>query len=214
MNIPLKIKVGSLKRIISIPSKDMNGYSYDHNKNLKLIMDDQTDKNIYIGPGKYDVKIKEKPKSIIEWSKSFNIKEIKHKKMKETNLIEEDPGSEPIMNNAPVIVNEVDINSLIYTSKQTLDRETSLECRMNKLITYGVKEISYKCPNCPDNMKHLCLYCLETCHKSHINNLPSYLFKSDMIDFQKHPCECAKFHHKTKIIQKVEEKDNENKMKS
>ena len=35
--------------------------------------------------------------------------------MKETNLIEEDPGSEPIMNNAPVIVNEVDINSLIYT---------------------------------------------------------------------------------------------------
>ena len=132
--------------------------------------------------------------------------------MKETNLIEEDPGSEPIMNNAPVIVNEVDINSLIYTSKQTLDRETSLECRMNKLITYGVKEISYKCPNCPDNMKHLCLYCLETCHKSHINNLPSYLFKSDMIDFQKHPCECAKFHHKTKLIQKVEEKDNENKM--
>ena len=120
--------------------------------------------------------------------------------MKETNLIEEDPGSEPIMNNAPVIVNEVDINSLIYTSKQTLDRETSLECRMNKLITYGVKEISYKCPNCPDNMKHLCLYCLETCHKSHINNLPSYLFKSDMIDFQKHPCECAKFHHKTKFF--------------
>jgi hypothetical protein len=58
----------------------MNGYSYDYNKNLKLIMDEQTDKNIYIGPGKYDVKIKEKPKNIIEWSKSFNIKEIKHKK--------------------------------------------------------------------------------------------------------------------------------------
>ena len=91
MNIPLKIEVGSLKRIISIPSKDMNGYSYDYNKNLKLIMDDQTDKNIYIGPGKYDVKIKEKPKSIIEWSKSFNIKEIKHKKeiMKKKETIEE-----------------------------------------------------------------------------------------------------------------------------
>ena len=132
--------------------------------------------------------------------------------MKETNLIEEDPGSEPIMNNAPVIVNEVDINSLIYTSKQALDRETSLECRMSKLITYGLKETSYKCPNCPNNMKHLCLYCLENCHKSHINNLPSDLFKGDLVDFQKIPCECALNNHKTSIQKESVIQDNKDQL--
>ena len=130
--------------------------------------------------------------------------------MQEMNLIDNDAVGEPIVNNAPVIVNEVDINSLTIPSEEDLSRELGCDCRMNRIITFGVKETSYKCPNCPNNMKHICLYCLETCHKSHINNLPSYLFKSDLIDFQTHPCECAKYHHKTTVIENIVE-DNENK---
>ena len=131
--------------------------------------------------------------------------------MQEMNLIDGEVGSESIGNNAPIVVNEIDINLLTIPSEEELSRELGCECRMNKLITFDVKEISYKCPNCPNNMKHLCLYCLEACHKSHINNLPSYLFKGDLIDFQKHPCECAKNHHKTTVIQNIVQ-DNENKI--
>ena len=76
---PLKIEAGSLKRIISIPSKDMNGYIYDFNKTLNLLID-QTNTNEYVGPGKYDINITNKPKSILNWSKTLNLKEIKHKK--------------------------------------------------------------------------------------------------------------------------------------
>ena len=87
INQPLKIEAGSLKRIISIPSKEMNGYIYDFNKTLNLLID-QTNTNDYVGPGKYDVNIKNKPKSILNWSKTLNLKEIKHKndlnKRKET----------------------------------------------------------------------------------------------------------------------------------
>ena len=129
--------------------------------------------------------------------------------MQEVNLIDNEVVAEPIVNNAPVIVNEVDINSLTIPSEDDLSRELGCDCRMNRIITFGVKETSYKCPNCPNNMKHICLYCLETCHKSHINNLPSYLFKSDLIDFQNHPCECAKCNHKTTVIENlVEDKGN------
>ena len=125
--------------------------------------------------------------------------------MQEVNLIDNEVVAEPIVNNAPVIVNEVDINSLTIPSEDDLSRELGCDCRMNRIITFGVKETSYKCPNCPNNMKHICLYCLETCHKSHINNLPSYLFKSDLIDFQNHPCECAKCNHKTTVIENLVE---------
>ena len=121
--------------------------------------------------------------------------------MQEMNLIDNEMISEPIVNNAPVVVNEVDINSLSIPSEEDLSQELGNECRMNKLITFGVKETSYKCLNCPNHMKHICLYCLETCHKTHIKNLPSYLFKGDLIDFQKYPCECAKNHHKTTRVE-------------
>ena len=131
--------------------------------------------------------------------------------MQEMNLIDGEVGSESIGNNAPVVVNEIDINLLKIPSEDELSRELGCDCRMNKLITFDVKETSYKCPNCPNNLKHLCLYCLETCHKSHINNLPSYLFKGDLIDFQKHPCECAKNHHKTTVIKNIVQ-DNEAKI--
>ena len=117
--------------------------------------------------------------------------------MQEMNLIDGEIISEPIVNNAPVVVNEVDINSLSIPSEDDLSKELGNDCRMNKLITFEVKETSYKCLNCPNHMKHICLYCIETCHKSHIKNLPSYLFKGDLVDFQKYPCECAKNHHKT-----------------
>ena len=125
--------------------------------------------------------------------------------MQEMNLIDNEAGSEPIVNNAPVVVNEVDINSLTIPTEEDLSRELGCDCRMNKVITFGVKETSYKCLNCPNHMKHLCLYCLETCHKTHINDLPSYLFKGDLVDFQKYPCECAKNHHRTTVRQIREE---------
>ena len=34
----------------------------------------------YIGPGRYNIKLKNKPKSILEWSKTLNLKEIKKRK--------------------------------------------------------------------------------------------------------------------------------------
>ena len=87
LNIPLKIETGSLQRIISIPSKDMNGYSVGENKSLNLLID-KTNSNEYIGPGRYDIKLTRKPKGILEWSKCLNMKEIKNrtdnKKKKET----------------------------------------------------------------------------------------------------------------------------------
>ena len=118
--------------------------------------------------------------------------------MQEMNLIEEE--EEQKVNNAPIVINEVDINSLTIPTEDELSNELGCDCRMNREITYDVKETSYKCLNCPNHMKFICLYCLENCHKSHINNLPSYLYKGDKIDFQKHPCECAKNHHKTTPI--------------
>ena len=132
--------------------------------------------------------------------------------MNEVNLIDNEEGCEPRANNAPVVVNEVDTNLLNIATEDELSNQLGCECRMNKEISLGVKETSYKCPNCPNNMKHLCLYCLQNCHKSHINNLPSDLFKGDLVDFQKTPCECALNNHKTSI-----KKDNvidENKSKT
>ena len=132
--------------------------------------------------------------------------------MQEMNLIEEQDNPEEIVNNAPVVVNEVDINSLTIPTEEDLSRELGCDCLMNKAITYGVKETSYKCLNCPDHIKHMCLYCLENCHKTHINNLPSYLFKGDLIDFQKRPCECAKAHHKATVRKAIvhDDKDRTN----
>ena len=86
INNHLNIEAGSLQRIISIPSKDMNGYSYDLNKALNLLID-KTNTKEYIGPGKYDINPIQKPKYILEWSKTLNIKEIK--KRKEKNKKEE-----------------------------------------------------------------------------------------------------------------------------
>ena len=119
MKASLKIEAGSPNRIISIPSKEMNGYEYigdknkklnnnngfncnndikydkenyisnnqDINKNYKLIIDDRNinfGKNAstseYIGPGSYDIYIKEKGNSVLQWSKSFNLKDINNKK--------------------------------------------------------------------------------------------------------------------------------------
>ena len=129
------------------------------------------------------------------------------------NLIDGEIGSEPRVNNAPVVVNEVDINQLNIPTEEEVSKQLDFECRMNKGISLGVKEISYKCPNCPNEMKHLCLYCLENCHKSHINGLLPDLFKGELIDFQKNPCECGVLNHRTsikeeKIIQGSEKKVN------
>ena len=127
--------------------------------------------------------------------------------MQEINLIEEE--EEQKVNNAPIVINEVDINSLTIPTEDEISNELGCDCRMNREITFDIKETSYKCLNCPDRMKYICLYCLENCHKSHINNLPSYLFKGDLIDFQKNPCQCAKNHHKTTTIKNIIQ-DNEN----
>ena len=132
--------------------------------------------------------------------------------MQESNLIDGEGGSEPRVNNAPVVVNEVDTNLLNIATEDDLSNQLGCECRMNKDISLGVKETSYKCPNCPNNMKLLCLYCLENCHKSHINNLPSDLFKGEQVDFQKTPCECALHNHQTSV--QKENLINENKNKT
>ena len=132
--------------------------------------------------------------------------------MQEINLIEGEIGSEPRVNNAPVVVNEVDTNLLNIASEDDLSIQLGCDCRMNKEISLGLKETSYKCPNCPNNMKHLCLYCLENCHKSHINNLPSDLFEGDLVDFQKIPCECALNNHKTSIQKESVIQDNKDQL--
>ena len=119
MKASFKIEAGSLNRVISIPSKDMNGYIYSGDKNKKdinnlnksftltdkkkkekenfsnmgninkeysLLIDKNSTfgKNMptceYVGPGSYDIYIKEKGNSVIEWSKGFNIKDINKKK--------------------------------------------------------------------------------------------------------------------------------------
>ena len=125
MKATFKIEAGSLNRIISIPSKVMNGYIYsankekenDKNKKEKNIENNQLkleikkikekenfshmgninkeysliiDKNSkfgkdmptceYVGPGSYDIYLKEKGNSVIEWSKGFNINNINKKK--------------------------------------------------------------------------------------------------------------------------------------
>ena len=132
--------------------------------------------------------------------------------MQEINLIDAEIGSEPRVNNAPVVVNEVDTNLLNIASEDDLSNQLGCDCRMNREISLDVKETSYKCPNCPNYMKQLCLYCLENCHKSHINNLPSDLFKGDLVDFQKSPCECALNNHKTSIKKQNLVQDNKNKL--
>ena len=90
ISLPLRIEAGSLKRIISIPSKDMNGYTYDYKKKLNLLID-KTNTDEYIGPGKYDIITKYNPKSILDWSKTFNLKEIRKKRdiLKRNQTLEE-----------------------------------------------------------------------------------------------------------------------------
>ena len=131
--------------------------------------------------------------------------------MQEINLIDGEIVSEPRINNAPVVVNEVDTNLLNIATEDELSNQLGCECRMNKDISLGVKETSYKCPNCPDGMKSLCLFCLENCHKSHLNNLPSDLFKGEQVDFQKTPCECALHNHKASVKKENLVHDNKNK---
>ena len=99
-----KIEAGSLNRVISIPSKEMNGYIYvgdknkiqkikenfsnmrNINKEYEIIFDKNTKfgkkmpTSEYVGPGSYDIYIKEKGNSVLEWSKGFNLKEINNKK--------------------------------------------------------------------------------------------------------------------------------------
>ena len=98
MKASLKVEVGSLNRIVSIPSKAMNGYNIEKknkasNDNCfsdtlgeyKLIIDRITKfgKNMstseYVGPGSYDVHFIEKGNSVLNWSKGFNLKELKNK---------------------------------------------------------------------------------------------------------------------------------------
>ena len=132
--------------------------------------------------------------------------------MQEINLIDGEIISEPRVNNAPVVVNEVDTNLLNIASEEDLSKQLGCDCRMNREISLDIKETSYKCPNCPNHMKQLCLYCLENCHKSHINNLPSDLFKGDLVDFQKTPCECALNNHKTSVKKENLIQDNKNQL--
>ena len=102
MKASLKGETGSLNRVISIPSKVMNGYMYIANKNInsnnlkfkkgninkdyKQIIDrnspfgPKTSTNEFVGPGSYDIFIKEKGNSVLQWSKSFNVKDINLKK--------------------------------------------------------------------------------------------------------------------------------------
>ena len=122
-------KTGSLNRIISIPSKIMNGYIYEdeinkslingkNNKNLKkptaklnedyitnrnkkmqLIMNpnitNEKNKNSttseFIGPGTYDIFIKQKGNGVMSWIKSSNPTLIKQKEeaMKQMEIIDE-----------------------------------------------------------------------------------------------------------------------------
>lgn len=114
--------------------------------------------------------------------------------MQEINLI--DNPLEPRANNAPIIINEgLETNLLAIATEDELSRQLGSDCRMNNEVSLGKKETSYRCPNCPDRMNNICLYCLENCHKSHINNLPSDLFKSHEINFEEIPCECAMHNH-------------------
>ena len=104
MKASLKGETGSLSRIISIPSKVMNGYIYLDNKSEnidinslkfkkeniykenKLINDrnsqlgPKTSTSEFVGPGSYDIFIKEKGNSVLQWSKGFNVKELNLKK--------------------------------------------------------------------------------------------------------------------------------------
>ena len=99
MKASLKGETGGLNRVISIPSKVMNGYIYLANKNInnkfkegninkhyRLIIDrnsplgPKTSTSEFVGPGSYDIFIKEKGNSVLEWSKGFNIKDINLKK--------------------------------------------------------------------------------------------------------------------------------------
>lgn len=56
------------------------------NKEYEIIFDKNSKfgKNMttsqYVGPGSYDIYIKEKGNSVLEWSKGFNLKEINNKK--------------------------------------------------------------------------------------------------------------------------------------
>lgn len=104
MKASLRGDTGSLNRVISIPSKVMNGYIYIANKNkninnnnlkfkkgninkeYKLIIDKnslfgpKTSTSEFVGPGSYDIFIKEKGSSVLQWSKGFNVKDINLKK--------------------------------------------------------------------------------------------------------------------------------------
>ena len=73
---------GSLKRLLSIPSRKMNGYSYE-NKSPEIILNYLEKKENEIGPGYYNIKIAEK-NNIIDWNKQINLKE-KIRKIKEKN---------------------------------------------------------------------------------------------------------------------------------
>ena len=75
---------GSLNRLLSIPSKKMNGYLIK-NKSAEIILNPLflEKKENEIGPGSYDIKMIEK-NNIIDWNKQINLKE-KIKKIKEKN---------------------------------------------------------------------------------------------------------------------------------
>lgn len=98
VNQSLTIGTGSLKRIVSIPSKDMNGYIMNNkNKTLNLVIDKTSNlskkasTSEFIGPGKYDINLSKKIKGTIEWDKGFNINDINHKKeiLKRKKTLEE-----------------------------------------------------------------------------------------------------------------------------
>ena len=55
--------------------------------------------------------------------------------MQEINLIDGEVGSEPRVNNAPVVVNEVDTNLLNIATEDELSNQLGCECRMNKEIS-------------------------------------------------------------------------------
>lgn len=90
------IYTGSIKRIVTIPSKEMHGYVVEDNGNALMLLDsllnkDPSNKNKQseIGPGSYEIPSNWKANAI-EWKKTCNELDKKKKQKKnEKNLIEE-----------------------------------------------------------------------------------------------------------------------------
>ena len=139
LNMPLKIKAGSLQRIISIPSKEMNGYTYGFNKSLNLLID-KTNTNEYIGPGRYDIKLINRPKNILDWSKCLNIKEIKNKndtKKKNETLEEFKKKGDEI---AKIKINRYKNSKLVKANYLSYNSHKGLNDLNTKLFSHNINK--------------------------------------------------------------------------